>query len=202
MTNTDTFDFQTQVANSHAMLLKYALLQLRNHTWAQDVVSDVILAALSNPNGFSGKSSIQTWLVGILKFKIIDHFHQNKKESLFNDFINFDETTEYSFKELENLLFNEYGHSLESQALWVSPSILPDASLQEKHFFNVLEACVNNLPVAQGRAFMMREWLDLSSAEICQELCISPSNLWTLLHRARTRLQVCLNIQWFAIHST
>ncbi len=199
---TNTLDFQTQVADSHSMLLKYAMLQLRNHTWAEDVVSDVILAALTNPDKFLGKSSVQTWLVGILKFKILDHFRQSKREPSLNDFENSDETTDQSFKQLENLLFNDQDHNLEPQALWVNPSVLPDASLQEQQFFRVLESCVNDLPAAQGRAFMMREWLELSAAEVCQELGISSSNLWTLLHRARTRLQVCLNIQWFAIHST
>jgi RNA polymerase sigma-70 factor (ECF subfamily) len=37
----------------------------------------------------------------------------------------------------------------------------------------------------QGRVFMMREWLELDSAEICKELSISMTNLWVLLHRAR-----------------
>jgi RNA polymerase sigma-70 factor (ECF subfamily) len=61
----------------------------------------------------------------------------------------------------------------------------------------VLEACVKDLPEQQGRVFMMREWLELSTDDTCKELNLTTSNLWVLLHRARTRLQVCLNTRWF-----
>jgi RNA polymerase sigma-70 factor (TIGR02943 family) len=188
-------DFQTQVAHAQPMLLKYATLQLRNPTWAQDVVSDVILTALEKPESFSGKSSVRTWLVGILKFKIIDHFRAHKRESSLSEQI--DTHDNDSFEQLEALLFDDTGHSLQAQALWVNPSASPHASLQEKQFFSALDACVNDLPAVQGRVFMMREWLELSTEEICQELSVTTSNLWVLLHRARTRLQTCLNTRWF-----
>jgi RNA polymerase sigma-70 factor (ECF subfamily) len=195
----NTLDFQTQVAQSHAILSKYAMLQLRNSTWVEDIVSDVIVTALNKPSAFSGQSSVQTWLIGILKFKLIDHFRHSKKEYILNSYTDLDNThnEEDSFIQLEQLLFNDQGESIEPQALWTNPSQSPDASLQEKQFFTVLDICVNDLPASQGRVFMMREWLDLPTAQICEELQISSSNLWTLLHRARTRLQVCLNNRWF-----
>jgi RNA polymerase sigma-70 factor (ECF subfamily) len=98
-------------------------------------------------------------------------------------------------------MFDNTGHNSEPVAMWASPTIAPDATLQEKQFFAVLEACVKDLPEQQGRVFMMREWLELSTEDICKELCLSTSNLWVLLHRARTRLQVCLNTRWFAYHT-
>jgi RNA polymerase sigma-70 factor (TIGR02943 family) len=196
-------DFQTQVAQAQPMLLKYATLQLRNTTWAQDVVSDVVLTALEKPDSFSGKSSVKTWLVGILKFKIIDHFRHNKREATLSDSSSGDESGDAGgFEQLEKMLFNESGHSTEPQALWTNPSSMPQETLQEKHFFAVLEACVKDLPAVQGRVFMMREWLELSTEDICQELGVTTSNLWVLLHRARTKLQVCLNTRWFANQNT
>jgi hypothetical protein len=39
----------------------------------------------------------------------------------------------------------------------------------------------------------MREWLELSSQEVCKELSLTPTNLYVQLHRARLRLQECLN---------
>ena len=94
------------------------------------------------------------------------------------------------------------GHTIEVQPLWTSPSVNPQDSLQEKQFFAVLEACVQDLPAQQGRVFMMREWLELSTDEICQELGVSTSNLWVLLHRARAKLQACLQQRWFATSPT
>jgi uncharacterized radical SAM superfamily Fe-S cluster-containing enzyme len=64
-------------------------------------------------------------------------------------------------------------------------------------FFEILEACANQLPVSQGRLFLMREWLELSSEEICKELNLSTTNLYVQLHRARLRLRECLELKWF-----
>jgi RNA polymerase sigma-70 factor (ECF subfamily) len=190
-------NFPAQVAAAQPMLLKYATLQLRNAAQAQDVVSEVVLAALEKPDSFSGKSSVNTWLVGILKFKIIDQFRRSKRESTVGSGSNGDGDDD-SFNELAKLMFDETGHNSEPVAMWASPTIAPDATLQEKQFFVVLEACVKDLPEQQGRVFMMREWLELSTDDICKELSLTTSNLWVLLHRARTRLQVCLNTRWFA----
>ena len=70
-------------------------------------------------------------------------------------------------------------------------------ALRQVDFMRVLEACVDKLPGQQGRLFMMREWLELVSDEICKELAITPTNLWVMLHRARLRLRECLQAGWF-----
>jgi len=61
----------------------------------------------------------------------------------------------------------------------------------------VLDACIEHLPPVQGRVFMMREWLELETDDICKELAITTTNLWVLLHRARLRLRECLQQRWF-----
>jgi RNA polymerase sigma-70 factor (ECF subfamily) len=73
----------------------------------------------------------------------------------------------------------------------------PEGAFRERQFFDVLEVCVTQLPAAQGRLFMMRDWLGLESEEICQEMGISTTNLWVMLHRARLRLRECLQMRWF-----
>ena len=69
--------------------------------------------------------------------------------------------------------------------------------LRQLDFMKVLEACVDKLPGQQGRLFMMREWLELETDEICKELSITSTNLWVMLHRARGRLRSCLEERWF-----
>jgi RNA polymerase sigma-70 factor (ECF subfamily) len=56
---------------------------------------------------------------------------------------------------------------------------------------------MEHLPGQQGRVFMMREWLELDTDEICKETGISATNLFVLLHRARLRLRECLQVNWF-----
>lgn len=179
-------EFARQVESLRPQLLRYARSQLRNDAWAEDAVSDTLLAALERPQSFGGQSQLKTWLVGILKHKVIDQLRRHSREAtiLCND----DET------DVDELLFDANDHWRDQPQDWGNP----EACLGQRQFFEVLEACMDQLPPTQGRVFMMREWLDLDTDEICKELSITSTNLWVLLHRARLRLRECLQQSWFA----
>ena len=171
-------------------LLRFARLQLRNDAWADDAVSETLLAALSNPQSFGNRSQLKTWLVGILKHKVIDILRKQVREvSWVGD------GDENEGDELDKISFKKDGHFTDTPCEWGNPH----ESLEQQQFFAVLDACIERLPPAQGRLFLMREWLELSSAEVCKELMMTPTNLYVQLHRARLRLQECLNINWFGL---
>lgn len=178
------FAFEVQVLR--AQLLRFARLQLRNDDWAEDAVSETVLAALEAPQRFAGRSQLKTWLIGILKHKLVDQLRRHAREAAMHG----GDGDEPDFDEL---LFHSSGHWREAPPSWGDP----EQVLREREFFAVLELCVQRLPAAQGRVFMMREWLELDAGEICQHLAISASNLWVLLHRARLRLRECLQQSWF-----
>ncbi|RTL22037.1 MAG: sigma-70 family RNA polymerase sigma factor [Burkholderiales bacterium] len=180
-------DYFRQIEALRPTLLKYARLQLRNPAWAEDAVSDTLLAALEKPQAFAGASQIKTWLIGILKHKLVDQIRKNSRE------LSTSATTEDG-EDLEDMLFSSNGHWRETQHDWGNP----EDALRQMDFMRVLEACVEKLPGQQGRLFMMREWLELESDEICKELSITPTTLWVMLHRARLRLKECLQAGWFA----
>ncbi len=169
-------------------LLRYAKLQLRNDAWAEDVVSEVFIVALEKPEAFEGRSQIKTWLIGILKFKILDKFRQNTREVALPES---DETSDSDM--LEGLIFKADGHFATPPTDWGSP----EAGLNQKEFFIIMEACMEKLPVQLGRLFLMREWLELSSEEICKELKLTSTNFYVQLHRARLKLRECLDLNWF-----
>jgi RNA polymerase sigma-70 factor (TIGR02943 family) len=183
---TDSAAFGNEVAAARGYLLRFARLQLRNDAWAEDVVADTMLAALEKPQSFAGKSSLKTWLVGILKYKIIDCLRANTREIASS--INSDEDAE-----LEDLLFLPDGHHRNAPYEWPNP----EQSLNSKQFLEVMDMCINEMPPTMGRVFLMREWMEFSTDEICIELTVSSSNVWVLLHRARLRLRECLQIKWF-----
>jgi RNA polymerase sigma-70 factor (ECF subfamily) len=60
-----------------------------------------------------------------------------------------------------------------------------------------MEICLEKLPAKTARIFMMREWLELDTEEICKELGVSTSNAWVMLYRARLKLRECLDLNWF-----
>lgn len=179
-------DFCRQIEALRPTLLKYARLQLRNPAWAEDAVSETLLAALEKPQAFAGASQLKTWLIGILKHKLIDQIRRNSRELSTT-------ASPEDGEDLDELLFAADGHWREAQHDWGDP----EAVLRQLDFMKVLEACVEKLPGQQGRLFMMREWLELESDEICKELAITPTNLWVMLHRARLRLRECLQAGWF-----
>jgi len=95
---------------------------------------------------------------------------------------------------MDYIAFKADGHFADVPADWGNP----EQDLNSRQFFTVLETCAAKLPANQGRLFLMREWLELSSEEICKELQLTPTNLYVLLHRARLRLRECLDVNWFA----
>jgi RNA polymerase sigma-70 factor (ECF subfamily) len=180
--------FEQQVADLRDYLLKFARLQLRNDAWAEDAVSEVMLAALAKPQAFNNRSQLKTWLVGILKHKVIDSLRLHGRE------ISQSDATEDSAEDpLDYLGFKADGHFVEPPAEWGDP----EQQVCSRQFFEVLEACANHLPPVQGRLFLMREWLELSSEEICKELGLTSTNLYVQLHRARLRLRECLELNWY-----
>ncbi len=182
-------DFEHQLIALRDYLLRFALLQLRNDAWAEDVVSETILVALAKPQAFERRSQLKTWLVGILKHKIVDTIRYRQRELLVGD-----STTDEDTDPLELMAFRADGHFAERPSDWGDPH----QDLQSQQFFAVLEICTEKLPPVQGRLFLMREWLELSSDEICKELSLTPTNLYVQLHRARLRLRECLELNWFA----
>jgi len=169
-------------------LLKFARLQLRNAAWAEDVVSETMVAALSNPQAFANRSQLKTWLTGILKHKVVDALRQAGRDVTLSD-----PHSDAAQDPLDYIAFDATGHFVEAPAEWGNP----EQEMQQRQFFDVLELCIEQLPPVQARLFLMREWLELGSEEICKELALTPTNLYVQLHRARLRLRECLELNWY-----
>ena len=182
-------EYEQQLVALREDLLRYARMQLRNSAWAEDAVSETLLAALAKPQAFQGRSQLKTWLIGILKHKIIDSLRQRKREVVLDS-----GSEDDGFDPLEHMAFKADGHFAQRPSDWGNP----EQDLGSRQFMAVLDACTEKLPRTQGRLFLMREWLELSSDEICKELDLTPTNLYVQLHRARLRLRECLELNWFA----
>lgn len=184
---TDT-EIQQQLVAHRDYLMRFARLQLRNDAWAEDAVSETLLAALAKPQAFEGRSQLKTWLVGILKHKIIDSLRVRQREVVLDS-----GSEDDGFDPLEHMAFKADGHFAQRPSDWGNP----DQDLNTRQFMAVLDACTEKLPPMQARLFLMREWLELSSDEICKELGLTATNLYVQLHRARLRLRECLELNWF-----
>ena len=192
---TTTNDLHRQLEAMRPALLRFAQLQLRNQTLAEDAVQDALIAVLEKPERFAGHSSLRTYVTGILKYKIIDALRLTQRERQFSTQ---NEQDEQSDDDLVDSLFLSNGHTRDMPLKWGDP----DATLEQKDFFRVMEICLEKVPPKTARIFMMREWLELETDEICKELGISASNAWVMLYRARLRLRECLDLNWFGNQAT
>src|ERR1051325_9770151 len=62
-------------------LYRYALMRLRDPALAEDVVQETLLAALQSRHAYQGRSAERTWLTGILKHKLVDHFREASRQA-------------------------------------------------------------------------------------------------------------------------
>lgn len=167
-------------------LYRYALSRLKNPASAEDVVQETFLAAFRAKENYSGQSSARTWLIGILKHKIVDLIRKESREPPVNDI--------ESMNAPEESLFDGRGRWRIKPVAWKDH---PGKILEQKEFMVVLRHCLEHLPDRLHRLFVLRELEELDSDEICKDLSITPTNLWVMLYRARMRLRGCLTENWF-----
>jgi RNA polymerase sigma-70 factor (ECF subfamily) len=180
-------DIPGEAARLRPTLLRFARLQLRNEAAAEDAVQETLLAAVSSGESFAGKAALRTWLIAILRNKIVDHIRRCAREPSIQAANDEGDDTDF------DALFAADGYWAEAPASWGDPQ----RALENKRFHDVFEACMELLPEKIARVFMMREFLGLETDEICKELAISTTNCWVVLYRARMRLRECLQINWF-----
>jgi RNA polymerase sigma-70 factor (ECF subfamily) len=169
-------------------LFRYAMIRIRDRSRAEDLVQETFLAALKGRHSFSGKSAERTWLVGILKHKILDYFRSQSREVSLHG----EDFTDPPGDDP----FNAVGH-WEGEAGPTEWGGNPADLFRQKEFLEQLTNCLSGLPPAHAAVFTLREIEGAGTKEICKELNVSETNLWVILHRARMQLRKCLETRWF-----
>jgi RNA polymerase sigma-70 factor (TIGR02943 family) len=180
-------DPSTWVDDHGDVLYRFALLRVRDPHVAEDLVQDTFIAALEGLDAFQGSSSVRTWLIGILKHKILDQFRKSSREIASADLAALENET-------EDETFNRLEQWRRAPSAWQAS---PDNLLENKEFWKTFLRCLDGLPESFRRAFALRELDGLKTEEVCKILEVTTTNLWVILHRARARLRNCLDNNWF-----
>ena len=188
MTEDTLTDRHKKLAAVRPRLLSFARMHLRDHAAAEDAVQEAMIAAIEKNDSFSGRSGYETWVFGILKYKLLDQMRQQKRHGRWEPFD--EETTDDAI----DRMFQQDGHwthEAKPQA-WDTP----EQAFENEHFWKVFDACMLGLPDNVARVFTLRELMGLSTEDICKEVGIKENNAWVILHRARLKLRACIEKGW------
>jgi RNA polymerase sigma-70 factor (ECF subfamily) len=175
--------FAEQIAALRPMLVNLARRTVRNDAWAEDAVSETMIAALERPEAFEGRAKARTWVVGILKHKLIDQVRRHTRECQLE---NHGDDDEPDF----DALTPAAGH--DEPAPWGDPV----AQLARRQFTRQIDAALAQLPAKHSRAFVLYECQERETQEVCAALNVTPNHLGVILHRARNRLRAVMAPQW------
>ena len=141
---------------------------------AEDVTQETFVTFIEKAPSFDGRSHVRTWLFGILYRKILEAHRADKRQDQMDDI---DEVVERRFK---------------TDGGWLRPPQPVDTELNNAELRQQIEDCLENVPIRQQLAFVLREVEDFSMNEIGEILQLTRSNLGVALHRGRNRLRECL----------
>lgn len=173
------------VDNYSDYLFNYTISRVSDREIAQDLVQETFLAGLKSMQNFKGEASERTWLISILKRKIIDYYRKinsNKGKAEVRITYNDDSETEGDW--LQERVADPFDKTAED-------------TLENSELGDAIHECLEKLPQKQASVFKMKSLLDYETEAICNELNITPSNLWVIVHRARTAMADCLKENWY-----
>lgn len=182
-----TLDTSKWIDNYADYMYNYAVVRVSSQDIAKDLVQDTFFAGLKSAKNFQGKSTERTWLVSILKRKIIDHYRKiNSKKGQAEVRMNFYNDGENEGNWLEDRVPQSWNNQSEK-------------NIENEELKSQLEQCIDALPEKYAMVFRMKTIQEFETEEICKELDITSSNLWVIIHRARTQLRRCMEDNWFNI---
>jgi RNA polymerase sigma-70 factor (ECF subfamily) len=157
-------------------LTAYALRKVSDRATAEDLVQDTLLAALSSDAPFEGRSSERTWLTGILKHKIIDHFRARAHAPV-------------SIEALADGSDEPNEPAIAAQSEQFDFGGDPQKQLEHKRFWEAFKRELGRMPARTAQAFVLSEFTDTPTEEVCDQLGMSTGALWVTRCRTRDALR-------------
>ena len=171
-------------------LFRYALSRVRDESSAEDLIQDTLLTAFKARDKFKGESSELTWMTGILRNKIFEHYRRQARELPLA-------LGEEDGDDREEALFDGTGHwkAAFAPADWGGE---PQKKAESAEFTAALKDCLDALTPNVARAFVLREMEGVEHRDCAVAMGVPPGRLAVLLYRARLRLRRCLERSLFA----
>lgn len=145
---------------------------------AEEVVQETFVAFLSGLDRFEGRSSLRTYLFGILYHKAANLRAKARREEGADD--------------IEAVFDARFG----ADGMWARPPRGPEAEALDGEIREWVQRCAEGLSDDQRAVFFLKEVDGEEPEAICNALGVSTTNLRVLLHRAKLKLRECLERNW------
>lgn len=173
------------IKNYSDYLLNYTVVRVDGREIAKDLVQETFFAGLKSMKNFKGEASERTWLISILKRKIIDHYRKiNSNKGKAEVRMSFNSDSENEGDWMESRVSDPYATNAEND-------------MENTELGLAIQDCLSKLPEKQRTIFKMKTIDNFETEAICNEFDISSSNLWVIIHRARTSMASCMETNWF-----
>ena len=174
---------------------RFAMYRVKNHEVAEDLVQETFLSGLKSLDKFRRDCPEKSWLYNILRNKIIDHFRKKTNQEIKQSSSPVESEDDSFYHQFFQKDGKMAGHWMDASAPQ-SWDISADQILEREEFMQFLMLCMSLLPETWSKVFSLKNIDDYTTKEICKELDITPSNLWTIIHRAKLQLRGCLEKRW------
>lgn len=173
------------IKNYSDYLFNFTIVRVDDREIAKDLVQETFFAGLRSMKNYKGEASERTWLISILKRKIIDHYRKiNSNKGKAEVRMSYNSDTESEGDWLEERVADPFASNAETD-------------LENSELGSAIHNCLSKLPEKQATIFKMKTIQNFDTETICNEFNITSSNLWVIIHRARTAMADCMKENWF-----
>jgi RNA polymerase sigma-70 factor, ECF subfamily len=185
--------FDELVMRHHSALIRMAMGYVADREVAEEVVQDTWMAVIEGFGRFEGRSSLRTWIFGIMIHKAKDRGTREKRHTTFSSFesVEDDETVDPS----------RFHQSGEWAGHWAFPpqpwdDQTPEKLLASQQAVDAMNRAIETLPRSLKEVLILRDVEGVDAKEVCEILEITATNLYVRLHRARERVRQAVETYW------
>ncbi len=184
----DEGTFDELVTRHHSALIRMALAYVADREVAEEVVQDTWMAVIDGLSRFEGRSSLRTWIFGIMIHKAKDRGVREKRHVNFSSFESVDDNNDEA---VDPSRFHQSG---EWAGHWAFPpqpwdDQTPEKLLASRQAVNAMNRAIEALPQRLKDVLILRDVEGVEAKEACDILRITETNLYVRLHRARERVR-------------
>ena len=184
----DEAAFDALVNRHHSALIRMAMGYVSTREVAEEVVQDTWMAVVESLNRFEGRSSLKTWIFGILIHKAKDRGVRDKRHTTFSEFETLDDENDAAVDPSRFYQSGEWaGHWAVPPQSWDDQT--PEKLLASRQTVAAMSKAIDELPVGLKTVLVLRDVEGVDSKEVCELLKITETNLYVRLHRARERVR-------------